>query len=93
MAISKKLAIFSLVMLVCLLLVEDGNANFISNAAMEKNTIPGCSPRNPSACKRKEVNKYTRGCEGSQRCRTHDALLGKKDGMKSGKEGNRKINV
>lgn len=36
---------------------------------MKRNNIPGCSPKNPAACRLPKANPYKRRCEVLKQCR------------------------
>ncbi|KAG8640471.1 hypothetical protein MANES_13G061750v8 [Manihot esculenta] len=71
--ISKKLTFICLIILVWMLLAREANAKLISNDAMRRNIIPGCSPKYPRQCHKQQVNPYQRGCPGNFRCRSSNS--------------------
>ncbi|KAJ9153675.1 hypothetical protein P3X46_027093 [Hevea brasiliensis] len=66
--ISKKLTSFCLAVLLCTFTAREANAAGITNAAMERDTTPGCSPLHPAACNDQQANNYGRGCESAELC-------------------------
>ncbi|EEF38928.1 conserved hypothetical protein [Ricinus communis] len=70
MAISKKLTVFCLGMLLCMsLVVRVSSSAAIGNGAMKGDDGSGCGPENRQGCKEGQGNPYSRGCEKGQDCR------------------------
>ncbi|ESQ29426.1 hypothetical protein EUTSA_v10023902mg [Eutrema salsugineum] len=79
MAASKKsLTTFLIVTMVIILSLFGGigeAGRSLGYGAIAKDTIPGCSSTNPKSCGEVPVNKYHRGCEKSERCRSDDSIF------------------
>ncbi|CAL0323621.1 unnamed protein product [Lupinus luteus] len=70
MALSKgMLVVLVSALLVCSLYIHNVEAKNIGNGAMQRNTIPECSPINPTNCKLPIANPYKRPCEKIEGCR------------------------
>ncbi|KAE9588567.1 hypothetical protein Lal_00002890 [Lupinus albus] len=70
MAMSKGMLVVLLsALLVCTLYMNNVEGRDISNGALQRGTIPGCSPKNPTNCKLPVANPYKRPCEIIERCR------------------------